>query len=96
MDIKSIVERFWNDVQGLPWKDKTWTDNAALKEQTRQHYVNATTNDLQKIVEQPALKIVVDKLDAMMEQSPSRELADVSNYLQALLDKENTDATVTS
>lgn len=96
MDVRQIVERFWNDVAGLPWKDKVWTDNVALKEQTRQHYVNATTEDLEKIVLQPALKIVVEKLDAMMEQTPSRELADTSNYLQALLDKENQDATTTS
>lgn len=35
-----------------------------------------------------ALKIVVDHLDNMMAESPNSELADVSNYLQAMLDKE--------
>ncbi len=35
-----------------------------------------------------ALKTVVDHLDNMMQEEPSRELADVSNYLQAMLDKE--------
>lgn len=95
--VKEIVERFWKDVAGLPWKDKGWVGNEALKEQTRQHYVNATYADLMKVLEQPALKIVVEKLDAMMVDTPSRELADVSNFLQALLDKEeNEDATSTS
>lgn len=36
-----------------------------------------------------ALKLVVNKLDEMMEESPSRQLADVSNYLQAMLDDLN-------
>lgn len=31
-----------------------------------------------------ALRIVVDYLDKQMEENPSRELADVSNYLEAL------------
>jgi hypothetical protein len=35
-----------------------------------------------------ALKVVVAYLDELMEETPSRELADVSNYLQAILDKE--------
>lgn len=94
--IREIAERFWNDVAGLPWKDKVWLNNESLKEQTRQHYVGATTDDLQKIVEQPALKIVVDKLDAMMADKPSKELADVSNYLQELLNKEENNAPVPS
>lgn len=34
-----------------------------------------------------ALQIVIDWLDEGMENNPSRELADVSNYLQAILDK---------
>jgi hypothetical protein len=34
-----------------------------------------------------ALQVVVDHLDAKMEESPNRELADVSNYLQAMLDE---------
>lgn len=34
-----------------------------------------------------ALQIVVDHLDDEMEKSPNRELADVSNYLQAMMDK---------
>lgn len=35
-----------------------------------------------------ALKIVVKYLDDKMEEAPNRELADVSNYLQALLDQQ--------
>ena len=37
---------------------------------------------------QYALHIVVDHLDSLMEKSPSKELADVSNYLQTMLDNE--------
>jgi hypothetical protein len=36
-----------------------------------------------------ALRIVIDYLDKMMEESPNRELADVSNYLEALYQKLN-------
>lgn len=36
-----------------------------------------------------SLTIVVNYLDDKMASDPSRELADVSNYLQALLDKVN-------
>lgn len=39
-----------------------------------------------------ALQIVVDHLDNMMGTQPSRELADVSNYLQALLEQEQANA----
>lgn len=35
------------------------------------------------------VQATVDYLDKLMEKTPSRELADTSNYLQALLDKEN-------
>lgn len=35
-----------------------------------------------------ALVIVIAYLDNQMEKAPNRELADVSNYLQAILDKE--------
>jgi hypothetical protein len=94
--LKSIVERFWNDVAGLPWRDKQWVNNPRLIEQTRQHYVNATYDDLSKLIEQPALKVVIKKLDEMMEQTPSRELADTSNFLQTLLNEEEADATTTS
>lgn len=34
-----------------------------------------------------AMQMVVDHLDKLMEHSPSRELADTSNYLQAMLDE---------
>lgn len=34
-----------------------------------------------------ALQTVVEFLDEKMSDEPSRELADVSNYLQALLDE---------
>jgi hypothetical protein len=63
--LKSIVERFWNDVAGLPWRDKQWVNNPRLIEQTRQHYVNATYDDLSKLIEQPALKVVIKKLEAL-------------------------------
>lgn len=33
-----------------------------------------------------ALQQVVDLLDKMMTEAPSRELADTSNFLQAMLD----------
>lgn len=33
-----------------------------------------------------ALQLVIDMLDAEMEESPDRELADVSNYLQEKLE----------
>lgn len=35
-----------------------------------------------------ALQIVVDHLDDLMVESPSRELADVSNYLQAMIEEQ--------
>ena len=35
-----------------------------------------------------ALKIVVEMLDNLMEKTPNKELADVSNYLQEMIDKE--------
>lgn len=34
-----------------------------------------------------ALQIVIDHLDNRMEENPTRELADVSNYLQAMIDE---------
>lgn len=89
--IAALVNRFWNDVAGLPWQDKSWVGNEALKEQTRTHFVNATIED----INQACLQAVVDRLDAMMEGNPSRELADTSNYLQAML-KEGDNATVPS
>lgn len=44
--IQMLMERFWKDVAGLPWQDKTWVGNEALKQQTRQHFVNATFQDV--------------------------------------------------
>lgn len=44
--VRELVERFWKDVANLPWQDQVWVSNEALKEQTRQHYVNATTSDM--------------------------------------------------
>lgn len=35
-----------------------------------------------------AYQMVVDDLDRQMQEAPNRELADVSNYLQARLDEE--------
>lgn len=35
------------------------------------------------------VQATVDYLDDLMDEAPSRELADTSNYLQALLDEEN-------
>lgn len=96
MDLRQIVERFWNDVAGLPWKDKAWVENAKMREETRVHYVNATHEDLKALVEQPHLKAVVAMLDKMMEDAPNRELADVSNYLQTLLTEEEKNANTTS
>lgn len=40
------------------------------------------------IEERLAMEKVVSYLDEQMQEEPSRELADCSNYLQALLDKE--------
>lgn len=40
-----------------------------------------------------ALRITIDMLDEKMEDSPSRELADVSNYLEAMY-QEQTDVEV--
>ena len=40
-----------------------------------------------------ALRIVIDMLDEEMEDTPSRELADVSNYLETKY-QEHTDAEV--
>lgn len=34
-----------------------------------------------------AYELVIADLDAKMEESPNRELADVSNYLQAEMEK---------
>lgn len=34
------------------------------------------------------IQATVDYLDSLMEKQPSRELADTSNYLQAMLDGE--------
>jgi len=38
-----------------------------------------------------AMKLVVKYLDDQMEVSPNRELADTSNYLQAIVTKEEQD-----
>lgn len=35
-----------------------------------------------------AIQKTVDYLDEQMDEQPSRELADTSNYLQAILNKE--------
>lgn len=35
-----------------------------------------------------ALKKLIEHLDAMMEENPSRELADVVNFLQVMLEEE--------
>lgn len=44
--VRALVERFWKDVSALPWQDPGWVKNEAIKEQTRKHFVNATTEDL--------------------------------------------------
>lgn len=36
---------------------------------------------------QQAMRMVIDHLDAQMEEAPNRELADVSNYLEKELAK---------
>lgn len=36
-----------------------------------------------------AMQTVVDYLDQQMQTSPNRELANTSNFLQAILDKED-------
>lgn len=50
--IHAIVERLWNDVNGLPWSDPQWLNNAGAREQTKQHYVNATVDDIVKLLEE--------------------------------------------
>lgn len=40
-----------------------------------------------------ALRIVIDMLDEKMEDTPSRELADVSNYLESMY-QEQTNAEI--
>jgi hypothetical protein len=49
--VRTIVERFWKDIASLPWQDQGWVNNALAVEQTRQHYVEATINDLEQIGE---------------------------------------------
>lgn len=36
-----------------------------------------------------ALEVVINNLDEEMEKNPNRELASISNYLQAILDDLN-------
>lgn len=36
-----------------------------------------------------AFRYVIDYLDNLMQETPGRELADVSNYLEAMLEKES-------
>jgi hypothetical protein len=91
-----LIERLWNDIAGLPWKDKAWANNPQMVSDTKLHYVTATQADWKELTSNEALQIVIDMLDAQMEETPSRELADVSNYLQELLNKEKTDADTTS
>lgn len=50
-EIQVLMERFWNDVAGLPWQDKVWTRNLELRQQSKQHFVNATAEDVIKTVE---------------------------------------------
>jgi hypothetical protein len=51
-EIRRIVERMWKDVASLPWQDASWVNSPERQEQTRQHFVKATTDDLIKIAEE--------------------------------------------
>lgn len=45
--VHALMERFWKDVASLPWTDPAWVNSGdSLKEPTRQHFVNATANDV--------------------------------------------------
>ena len=38
--------------------------------------------------QQKAMRVVIDYLDGKMEEAPNRDLADVSNYLEDIYQKE--------
>jgi malate synthase len=48
--VRELMNRFWRDVQGLPWADPSWVNNKGAREQTRNHFVEATTADVMKAV----------------------------------------------
>lgn len=50
-ELKKLVERLWNDIAGLPWLDAAWRKDNAFKEQTKQHFVKYTTEDILKLME---------------------------------------------
>lgn len=50
-EVRTLMERFWKDIAGLPWQDKSWSQNEAQREQTRQHFVNATANDVIDVIQ---------------------------------------------
>ena len=48
--VTKIIERFWHDVESLPWQDPAWVQNKAHREATRQHFVTSTTFDILKAI----------------------------------------------